>query len=137
MNNPAQKPLNNSVSDIQSQLIDISSILDISDCNAQFTYQLAKFIQQHSDKPLDQLTLAELISIIDSCRNAFNKGVEPELLKGNLKNKSASPGNLLPKVSRFNVLDKSRRLIAEHVTFDQAKQYQDCIVKFAGMEVIA
>ncbi|OQK18007.1 hypothetical protein AU255_09165 [Methyloprofundus sedimenti] len=39
------------------------------------------------------------------------------------------------KTSRFNVLAKgTRRLIAERVTFNQAKQYPDCIVKFSCME---
>jgi len=39
--------------------------------------------------------------------------------------------------SRFNVLNKSKKLIAERIPFDQARQYQDCIVKFSGMEVSA
>jgi len=39
--------------------------------------------------------------------------------------------------SRFNVLSKSKQLIAERIPFDQARQYQGCIVKFSGMEVSA
>ena len=46
--------------------------------------------------------------------------------------------NDLPrKTSRFNVLNEAKQLIAERVTFDQAKQYQGCIVKFAGMSEVS
>lgn len=38
------------------------------------------------------------------------------------------------KTSRFNVLSKSKRLIAKHVTYEQAMQYQNVSLKFAGME---
>jgi len=40
------------------------------------------------------------------------------------------------KTSIFNVLAKgTRRVIAERVGFNQAIQYPNAIVKFAGMEV--
>lgn len=42
------------------------------------------------------------------------------------------------KTSLFNVLAKdTRRLIAEKVSFNQAKQYPGCIVKFSCMEVLS
>ena len=47
------------------------------------------------------------------------------------------PNDLPRKTSRFNVLSRTKQLIADRVTFDQAKQYQDCIIKFAGMGVQA
>ena len=45
--------------------------------------------------------------------------------------------NDLSRISRFNVyvLDKAKKLIAERVSFDQALQYENCVIKFACMEV--
>jgi hypothetical protein len=41
------------------------------------------------------------------------------------------------KTSLFNVLAKgTRRVIAEKISFNQAKQYPDAVVKFAGMEAL-
>jgi len=78
MNNSTQK-LTLSVSDIQSQLLDIASNLDITECNTQFTNKLAEFVQEHINKPLEQLTVAELIDIITHCKASFNKGTEPAI----------------------------------------------------------
>jgi len=175
MNTHTQK-LTLSVSDIQNQLLEISNTLDVTECNAQFTNKLAEFVQEHIHKPLDQLTIAELIDIVTLCRKAFNEGTEPEIesltisptkhhslkkqheiighalgilsLSNTQESRLAAAQDTielvrmlqdlpkdLNKTSRFNVINKARQLIAERIPFEQAIQYQNCIVKFACMEV--
>jgi len=107
MNNPAQKPLNISVSDTKAQ--SLHKQVEI------ISHALNIFCLESSNNNQEALKrdALELVRMLDEIKSTQRK------------------------TSRFNVLDKSRQMIAERVTFDQAKQYQDCIVKFAGMEVAA
>lgn len=170
----AQKPLNKSVSEIQSQLIEFSNALDLTECNASFMQVLAEFLQPLG-KPLEQLTIAELAQIIEHCRSAFNAGIKPRVEHVNISptkakslkkqheiigyslsslcieqneiNRACLKVDVLeldrmlddlpnppPKTSRFNVLNSAKKLIVKRIPFDQAKQYEDCIVKLADME---
>lgn len=113
----------------ESQLIELSQIIgSIADSNTSFTSGLARFIDR-TGKPLPEFTLAELIALITLYRDAFNAGVEPRIEQVTAPTQTKSL-----KTSRFNVLTRTRKLVAERVPFNQAIQYQDCIVKFAGME---
>lgn len=111
-----QNPLTVTVSCIESQLIELSPIIgSIAESNSLFTQGLSQYIDS-LDKPLSKITAVELAELINQYREAFSY---PEIST--------------PKTSRFNVLDKPKRLIAEHVTFDQAKQYRNATLKFACM----
>ncbi len=101
----------------------------------------------HTQKPLTlsvsdikQQSLHKQAEIIGHALNIF-------CLEPNISNKDTIKHDVmellrmlddLPKKqasqSRFNVLNKAKQLVAERVPFDQAKQYQGCIIKFAGME---
>lgn len=170
----AQNPLNKSVNEIQNQLIEISNASDLTERNANFMLMLAKFFQSLG-KPIEQLTIAEYVQVIEHCTAAFNAGTEPSIKKVTVSPTKAKSlhmqheiiGHALtifcltpneinragvksdavelirmlddlpttpPKTSRFNVLNSTKKLIAKRVSYDQAMQYQDCIVKFAGME---
>jgi len=175
MLNHIQKPLNKSVSVTENELIELSQIIgSIADSNSHFTSGLARFIDKIG-KPLSEITLAELSTLIKLYRNAFNTGIEPsieqvtvsptkakslhkqhdiighsleifclepnEINRAGLKVDTLELARMLDdlppspkKTSCFNVLSRTRKLIAERVPFNQAMQYQDCIVKFAGME---
>lgn len=168
-------PLNQSVGELENQLINISDIIgSLSGSNASLTISLARFINKLG-KPLDEITLFELVLIFEQCNEAFNAGIEPEIkpvavsptkiktlkiqhdiighalnifeLYTNQVNRESVKAAALELVrmldelpneptsrSRFNVLTKAKHLIAKRIPFEQAMQYQNCIVKFAGME---
>lgn len=178
MNNLTQNLPSQSVSEIctHSELIDLSLIIgSIAESNSLFTAGLARFIEKIG-KPLAELTVNELVTIIQDYREAFNDGTEPQMQQlmvsptrhQILKNQYDIVGhslaifeisttqenrlkaaqntielvrmlqaitNNLNRTSRFNVLNKAKKLIAERVPFEQAKQHHGCIIKFACMEV--
>lgn len=120
LKNHTQEPtntLNKTVSETESKLIELSQVIgSIADSNTLLTHGLAEYIH-YLDKSLSTLTFPELVEIINEYREAFNYPKTPH-----------------KKTSRFNVLSKSKQLIAKSVPYSQAKQYQDCIVKFDRME---
>ena len=110
-----QKPHNNSVSDTENQLIELSQIIgSVADTSHSFSYGVAEYIH-YLDKSLSTLTLPELVEIINEYREAFNYPKTP------------------PKKSLFNVIDKSKKLIAKRVPYEQARQYPDALIKFDCM----
>ncbi len=122
----AQEPINTlnlSVSEkptiTELALIEASiTIGSIAESNAPFTKGIACYLDS-LNKRISEITVFELIDLLNKYRADFN-----------------NQKTLVPKkTSRFNILDKSKQVIAERVTFDQARQYQNCIVKFSGMEV--
>ena len=178
MNNHTQNPSTTSVSDVcpHSHLIELSMLIgSIAESNAMFTAGLASYIEKIG-KSLSELTVAELVAIIQEYRKAFNAGNEPEIeritvsptkhnslqkqheiighaltifaMSNTQENRLTAAQdtielvrmlqdlpNDLRSTSRFNVLDKAKKLIAERVPFEQARQYQECIIKFSCMEV--
>ena len=170
----AQNPLNKSISEIQNQLIEISNASDLTERNANFMLVLAKFLQSLG-KPIEQLTIAEYVQVIEHCTDTFNAGTEPSIEKvsvsptkakslhrqheiighaltifclnpnetnrAGLKSDAVELIRMLddlpttpPKTSRFNILTKSKQVIAKRIPYEQAIQYQDVSLKFAGME---
>ncbi len=130
MNTCAQKPLNNSVSEkptiTELALIEASTAIgSIAESNAQFTSGLADYLDS-LDKHLSEITVLELIDLLNKYRDDFNGRTDSKLKEVKsfyLEKVSDEPTPPAPpKTSRFNVLDK-------------AKQYQDCVVKFSGMAV--
>lgn len=177
MNNHTQNPPSQPVSDAcpHSHLIELSLLVgSIAESNALFTAGLASYIDKIG-KTLSELTVTELVTIIQEYREAFNAGTEPDIQRitvNPIKHKSLKKqheiighalsifeisntqenrlkaaqdtielvrmlqdlNNDQSRTSRFNVLNKAKQVIAERVPFDQAKQYQNCIIKFACME---
>ncbi len=163
---------------LEHRVIDLSSIIgSIADSNSHFTDGLVRFIEKIG-KPLPELTVTELVTIIQEYREAYNAGAAPAVKKisvspikhQSLKKQHEIIGhslaifenistqnnrltaaqdtielvrmlqditNDLSRNSRFNVyvLNKAKKLIAERVSFDQALQYENCVIKFACMEV--
>lgn len=90
-------------------LIQLSlKIGSIAETNANFTRGLAQYIDS-LEKPLSALTVVELAALVDDYREAFNY-----------------PDQLPPKKT-------SRAVIAKNITFEQAQQFHNCIVKFSCM----
>lgn len=98
------------------------AIGSVAESNATFTKGFAEYLDTF-DKPLSELTVFQLLDALNKYRDRFNRPV-----------KSKKP---VRKTSRFNILDKSKRVVAESVTFNQAIGYRDCIIKFAGMCEVA
>lgn len=131
MNTCTQNTTTLSVSETcrESQLIEISLIIgSIAESNSSFTAGLVRFINKIG-KPLSQLSVLELVTIIQDYRETFNVGTEPKLKQHRLL--EPPPKSM---TSRFNVLAKSsHKLIAKNIPFDQAKQFHNCVVKFSCM----
>lgn len=98
----------------------------------QLTLSVSEIKKQSLQKQLEIISHALTIFCLDSSK--INKDL--------LKNPALELVRLLDeiehdnqrKTSRFNVLAKgSKNLIAERVTFNQATQYPDSVIKFAGM----
>ena len=111
----AQKPTITAIA-----LVETSTIIgSVADSNAQFTQQLADRIDS-SGIPLSELTIFQLIDLINKQRTEFNNQKTPT-----------------KKTSRFTVLNKNNRLrIAQNLTYEQVLQYQDndnLVIKFSGM----
>lgn len=101
-------------------LVETSTIIgSVANSNGLFTQQLADRIDSYGT-PLSELTVFQLIDLINKQRTAFNKKPPRKL------------------TSRFNVLDKAKNTIATFVPFDVAMQYKEqstCTIKYAGLEV--
>ena len=79
MNNPTQNPPSTSVSDTESQLIELSLLIgSIAESNSLFTAGLASYIEKIG-KPLSKLTVEEIVTHIQDYREAFNTGTEPKI----------------------------------------------------------
>ena len=74
-----QASTNPSASCTHSQLIDLSLLIgSIAESNSLFSAGLASYIGK-TGKPLSELTVTELVTIIQDYREAFNAGNEPEI----------------------------------------------------------
>jgi len=70
-----QNPSNQSVSEIQNKLLDISHTIGaLNDCNCHFMQVLAQHLQR-TGKQVEQLTVAELIAIINRVTQSYNNEV--------------------------------------------------------------
>lgn len=120
----AQNPLTISVSEkptiTELALIEAStSIGSIAESNAQFTKGFACYLDS-LNKHLSEITVFELIDLLNKYRTDFNNQKTPAPIK----------------TSRFNVLDKAKNTIATYVPFDVAMQHKEqstCTIKYAGM----
>jgi len=70
-----QNPSNQSVSEIQNKLLDISHTIGaLNDCNCHFMQVLAQHLQR-TGQQVEQLTVAELITIINRVTQSYNNEV--------------------------------------------------------------